>query len=138
MPAICGECGTTKDDKEYDFCENGHDNWIEIEDVNNPELSGWLQNMAGNLNISIEEFQRIVNQGKIKMQQIVIPKEARVGVTQFRGMVRERNILYCACRDVLEHLNSVEDELLHLKKEPQWNVDYVRNTLEQAINEEKK
>jgi hypothetical protein len=61
MPAICGECGTTKDDKEYDFCENGHDNWIEIEDVNNPELSGWLQNMAENLNISIEEFQRIVN-----------------------------------------------------------------------------
>jgi hypothetical protein len=70
------------------------------------------------------------------MQQIVIPKEAMVGVTQFRGMVRERNKLHTACHDVLEHLNSVEDELLHLKKEPQWNVDYVRNTLEQAKNEE--
>ena len=60
MPAICGECGTTNEDGKYGFCENGHDNWIEKNDFNNPELTDWLQNMAGNLNISIEELQRRV------------------------------------------------------------------------------
>ena len=55
MPAICGECGTIKDDGEYGFCKNGHDNWIERDDFHNLELIGWLQNMADNLEIYIEE-----------------------------------------------------------------------------------
>jgi hypothetical protein len=68
--------------------------------------------------------------------QLKIPTEAMASVKQFRGMVRERNKLYAACCDILEYLNKVEDSLLQENQEPQWDVDYVRNTLENAINNE--
>jgi hypothetical protein len=57
MPDICGVCGTTKENPENAYCENGHD----YLDFSNPELANylvrWVEPAAKNLSMSLSELE---------------------------------------------------------------------------------
>lgn len=44
---VCGMCGTARENLRGE-CINGHDYWVELEDLHNPELFSYITN--ANLN----------------------------------------------------------------------------------------
>ena len=58
MKAICGVCGEVNT-PETDLCPNGHDYWIELEDLSNPELKDYINNAT----IPLEKIKAYLGQG---------------------------------------------------------------------------
>lgn len=60
--AVCGACG--KDNRGgtdiHGNCICGNDHWVELEDLDNPELSSYIEYAAKNIGCSIQELKQKV------------------------------------------------------------------------------
>ena len=65
-------------------------------------------------------------------------EKAVADIKQIKGVITERNRLHKACMDILVYFDGKENDLLSTNDEPQWDVDYVRNTLQNATGKESK
>jgi len=67
--------------------------------------------------------------------QLLEEKEhTQASLKQIRGLVKQRNKLYSACKDVLQKFNEFEEHLMPVLSEEDNNyIDFIRNTLENAV-----
>lgn len=54
-PAICGVCGTSEVDGNGN-CINGHDHWVELEDLDNDHLTNYVNQAVINTGLTVEQL----------------------------------------------------------------------------------
>ncbi len=65
--SICGKCGTNLEDYNSGFCINGHDNWIEVQDLANPDLKDYVDDAISTLSVSkLEILNALSEQRSVK------------------------------------------------------------------------
>ena len=79
-----------------------------------------------------EEIKHLKEDCKIKLAQQAAPTFT-LAVKDILWLLKSQNAPLEACKEILNHLDDIEDKCLTAQIIPQWNVDFVRNTLQNAI-----